>query len=306
MPYRMWSRPCTACNCTISNRSKGTHHLGSCPECGTACQSQAQAAARPTSSYLDPQNVTGLLPGDRPSPLQFTPEHHAATARLSSPPLREPEGRAWNDLRNNARFNKARQEVDPAYRGMAPFRSAIYDLETTDLNGQIGRILCGVVLVFDPEELYVFRADNYDSWKAGKRSDDREITGDILSVLEACDVHYAHNGRWFDQKFLATRAIAHNFKPVQPQKIVDPCQKARMQFALASNSLESVADHFGIPMKKTPFNSNIWAAAMLDGDAEAMEYIVTHCVIDVYVLAQIARRISPWVGQIDKIGSFRS
>jgi hypothetical protein len=251
--------------------------------------------------WRDPQNVTGLLPERG----RFDPTERAAASRFATPPLREPDGRAWNDIRNNARFNKARQDVDPQMRGLAPFRTAIYDLETTDLNGQIGRVLCGVVLVFDPEELYVFRADNYEAWKNGQRSNDREILGDILSVLECCDIHFAHNGRWFDQKFLATRAIAHNFPPVQPQKLVDPCQKARQQFALASNSLDSVADHLGIEMKKTPFESNVWARAMLDGNQKDMDYIVEHCVIDVYVLAQIARRIAPWVKQIDMIGSFR-
>jgi uncharacterized protein YprB with RNaseH-like and TPR domain len=293
MSKREWTRPCAVCGCEITNRSYGTKHPGACPECGRKCGAEFQKASR----NFEPQRIVET------PPVRF--DTAAADSRGQQPPKREPDGRPWNDLRNNAKFNKARQEVRDDMRGMAPFRSAIYDLETTDLNGQIGRILCGVVLVFDPEELYVFRADNYDAWKDGRRSDDREIAGDILSVLECCDVHYAHNGRWFDQKFLATRAIAHNFKPVTPQKLVDPCQKARMQFALASNSLESVADHLGIEMKKTPFESNIWAKAMLDGDQGAMNYIVEHCVIDVYVLAQIARKISPWVKQIDNIGSFR-
>ena len=287
MARRAWTRACEVCGGEINNNGTSKVHR----ECLGVWQRQR------FDKMFEPQRLVEVPPPSFATAAQ--------DSRGQAPPLREPEGRPWNDLRNNPKFNKARQEVDPKFKGLAPFRSAIYDLETTDLNGQIGRILCGVILVFDPEELYVFRADNYDAWKAGRRSDDKEICGDILAVLEACDVHYAHNGRWFDQKFLATRAIAHNFRPVQPQKLVDPCQKARTQFALASNSLDSVADHLGIEMKKTPFESNIWAKAMLDGDAAAMQYIVDHCVIDTYVLAQIARRISPWVGQIDKIGSFR-
>lgn len=230
----------------------------------------------------------------------------AIDAREQAPPLREPTGRPWNDVRNNPRFNKARQAVPSDMVGMSPFRSAIYDLETTDLNGQIGRILCGVILMFDPEELYVFRADQYEAWKVGRRSDDREVCGDILAVLECADIHLAHNGRFFDRKFLSTRAIAHEFRPVQPQKLFDPCQKAREQFRLASNSLESVADHLNIPIKKTPFESNVWARAMLDGNQTDMDYIVDHCVRDVFVLTHISRRIAPWVKNLDMIGSFRS
>lgn len=297
MARRATRRECSECPCPIENSGTSTTH-NKCPDCGNSCQGAKQRRAFDSIRSFEPQRIND------PSPLP-DPISAARNALDQRPPLREPEGRPWNDLRNNPRLNKARQDVDPQMRGMAPFRSAIYDLETTDLNGQIGRILCGVVLVFDPEELYVFRADSYESWTAGRRSDDREICGDILSVLECCDVHYAHNGRWFDQKFLATRAIAHNFKPIQPQKLVDPCQKARQQFALASNSLESVADHLAISIKKTPFESNIWARAFLDGDKAAMDYITEHCVVDVYVLAQIARRISPWVRQIDQIGSFR-
>lgn len=292
--------PCDICGCSVVSKNPHSQRHNICPTCGNKCLSTYQRDRNDTARNFEPQRIV-----ETPSPLNTSPSVLAASSRDQIPPRREPEGRAWNDIRNNARFNKARQEVDPQMRGLAPFRSAVYDLETTDLNGQIGRILCGVILVFDPEELYVFRADNYEAWNRGQRSDDREITGDILAVLECCDVHYAHNGRWFDQKFLATRAVAHQFKPVQPQKLVDPCQKARQQFALASNSLESVADHFQIPMKKTPFESNIWAKAMLDGDPSAMQYIVEHCITDVYVLAHVSRRISPWVKQIDMIGSFR-
>ena len=299
MPYL---KTCIVCGDEFEAREKSSRMHPSC--IGQYNKALRNGDAQPLR--FEPQGVRfAPAAASVSNPMAQEPAAVVAQLRASQPPCAVPEGRPWNDLRNNPRFNQARREVDPEYRGMAPFRSAVYDLETTDLNGQIGRILCGVILVFDPEELYVFRADAYDAWKQGHRSDDREITGDILSVLEACDVHYAHNGRWFDQKFLATRAIAHNFRPVTPQKLVDPCQKARTQFALASNSLDSVADHFGIPMKKTPFESNIWAKAMLDGDAAAMEYIVEHCVIDVYVLAQVARRISPWVKQIDTIGSFR-
>lgn len=293
--------PCPICSCDLITASQSTTH-NICGQCGSNCQGKAQTArfdARSSTAppaWTDSQNITDL----GPKPVMF---NIADPAPL--PPCREPQGRAWNDTRNNPRFNKARQDAAPEMRDLAPFRSAIYDLETTDLNAQIGRLLCGVILLFDPLELYVFRADQYEAWNKGKRSDDREICGDILSVLEMADIHFAHNGRWFDAPFLSTRGITHEFKPVTPQKLVDPCQIARQKFRLASNSLDSVADHLKIPVKKTPFESNVWATAFLDGDKDAMDYIVDHCVRDVYVLAHVARRISPWVKQIDMIGSFR-
>lgn len=239
-------------------------------------------------SKTDQDRVNEII-NNRPGPMGMTPQ-----------------GRPWNDPRNNQRLNKGRMQQFPdELKGMSPIRVCVYDLETTDLNAQTGRLLTASIMGFDPEEFHLLTLRDYDAWKTGKRSDDSEIVADTLAILEQYDVHIAHNGCNFDRKFIYTRALAHGFPPVQPQKTLDPCLLARQNFALKSNKLDSVGDHLHVDVEKTPFISEIWVKAFMDGDEDAMKYIEDHNIKDVIGLAKIARKLAPWVKQLDMIGSFR-
>lgn len=204
-----------------------------------------------------------------------------------------PAGRPFNDERNRKRV------------GFSPIRVATFDLETTGLNAGFGRILCGVVMTYDPQEIKIFRADEYPSWRDGRRSDDHDITAEIMSFLEEFDVLIAHNGVKYDLPFLRTRALQYGLPPLQPLKIVDPVLAARRQLRLQSNSLDAIAKHIDAPFRKTPLEPIVWARAMMDGDVDSMNLIVEHCVADVQVLDFVAHAMRGYIKTIDSIGSFR-
>lgn len=204
-----------------------------------------------------------------------------------------PAGRPFNDERNKKRI------------GFSPIRVATFDIETTGLNAAFGRILCCCVMSYDPQEIKTFRADEYPAWKAGRRSDDYEITAEIMAYLEQFDVLVAHNGVKFDLPFIRTRALAHGLPPLHPLKIVDPVLTARKALRMQSNSLDAIAKHLGAPDQKTPLLPETWARAMMDEDRSAMDSIVEHCIADVKVLDYVAHSIRGYVKTIDSIGSFR-
>lgn len=204
-----------------------------------------------------------------------------------------PAGRHFNDERNKKRV------------GFSPVRVATFDIETTGLNAAFGRILCCCVMSYDPQEIKTFRADEYPAWKAGRRSDDYEITAEIMAYLEEFDILIAHNGVKFDLPFIRTRALAHGLPPLHPLKIVDPVLTARKALRMQSNSLDAIAKHLGAPDQKTPLLPETWARAQMDDDKSAMDSIVEHCVADVKVLDYVAHAIRGYVKTIDSIGSFR-
>lgn len=233
---------------------------------------------------------------------------NARAAPSFEPQAAPPEewgGRPWNDERNNYRMPNwnAGQPVRNLLE--APLRIAVTDIETTDLWAGMGRTLCANTLFFGPEESITRRADHFAAWRAGKRSDDRELVEAILRDLEKADIIFAYNGTGFDFPFLRTRALIHGLPPVEPRKIVDPVMIARRVFRFRSNRLDAVARAMECPFQKTEVDQGLWARAMLDGDSAAMDQIVEHCEIDVKVLAWVARRIAPYVRQIDQLGSFR-
>lgn len=72
--------------------------------------------------------------------------------------------------------------------------SCCFDLETSSLNANFGIVLCGVIKGSDRKKPYVFRGDEYEPWKQGKRSDDHLLVKDIVACLSQYDVLVAHNG----------------------------------------------------------------------------------------------------------------
>jgi uncharacterized protein YprB with RNaseH-like and TPR domain len=214
-------------------------------------------------------------------------------ARESKKPVidaRKPIGREFDDLRNIQRYN--------------PVRVAILDIEATGLNAMFGRVLCACLLFTDEEKVRVYRGDEFPEWKT-QRSNDSGVVGALLADMEDADIIIAHNGLNYDMPMLRTRALAYDMPPVHPKKIIDPVWKARKDLRLPSNGLAMVAEFLGVTVEKTRVAADYWVRAGMDGDAEAMDYIVDHCIKDVYVLEEVAWRLRKHVRVIDNIGSWR-
>jgi len=178
-------------------------------------------------------------------------------------------------------------------------RACSFDLETTSLNGNFGIILCACIKPFD-KEIKTFRGDKYPNWKV-RRSVDAPLCRDIWKELEKYDIWIAHNGNKFDVPFLRTRLMKAGVRMPQP-KLIDPVRLARRYLKLGYNSLEQVAAHFGF-YGKTIVHGDYWMEAAYDGDKEAMDYIVEHCIADVRLLEKVADRMNYLVPRVGSFGS---
>jgi hypothetical protein len=214
-----------------------------------------------------------------------------------------PPQRGFEDPRNNARLNIARNEG--RLPGMSPVRTGVFDIETTGLNAGFGVVLCAVVRLYGPDETFVLRADDYPEWKEGRRANDKALVADILNVLSEADILVAHNGVKFDMPFLRTRAIIHGLPAVNFQKIIDPVLLARQTFRFPGNSLQSISGVIGTEAAKTPLRPEVWQRATMNGDPDAMNEIVEHCIADVEVLEEVCLKIRGYIRKIDSSGSFR-
>ncbi len=211
--------------------------------------------------------------------------------------------RPFDDQRNNFVVKK-----DPRPRRSlieSPLRIAVLDIETTGLDASFGRILCGVTMFWSPNETRIRRADEHDSWNTGRRASDKGLVEAILRDVEEADIVVAHNGTAFDIPFLRTRSIIHGLQPVHPKKILDPVWLARRVFRFHRNSLDAISNVLDLPDMKTRLLPRVWTAAMFDGDQAALDEIVKHCIADVRVLARVARKMAPYIKQIDAVGSWR-
>ncbi len=285
--------PCEICSCPLTSRGTGKVHA-LCPLCGRDCRNEFAKAKnseiKKRHTFRDSQDVTDLTP----PPGNFD---------KAKPLGRKPFGRPAADLRNTARIESFR--IDDGKEVLHPFRTAYFDIEAGGLNASFSRILTCVIYLTDPSEKFGFRADHYDSWKRGQRSDDSEMIADIFAVLEIADMWIGHNLMRYDIPMLNARAMALRLPSVVPREVVDPCMVLRRKARFASNAQGSVAQDLGLTTEKTPVDHQYWVAAVYDGSVEAMNYIYDHCVHDVEQLVEEVEVIRGWVKKLDHFGSYR-
>lgn len=182
-------------------------------------------------------------------------------------------------------------------------RIATFDIETTALSADFGVILCAVVKEQTPNaKPQVFRADELNPHWDSKRSFDKPVVKAILDCLCEYDVLVAHNGLKFDIPFIRTRLAKWRLHSLPDIKLIDPVQLARNKMRMSYNSLERLADYLGVN-SKTPVTGDMWMRAALDGDRKSMDYIVKHCIEDVYTLDKIVDMVKPYSKAFNSFGS---
>lgn len=125
-----------------------------------------------------------------------------------------------------------------------------------------------------------------------KNEDDSRITSILWSLLDECNVVIAHNGKRFDIPKINSRFVLNGLPPTSPYKIVDTLEIAKKQFGFSSNKLDALATYFGIENKdKTDFN--LWKRC-LDGEQEALDYMLKYNKKDVAILNDVYLKLRPW------------
>jgi len=169
---------------------------------------------------------------------------------------------------------------------------AFFDLETTNLKANFGRILCASVA-----DMYgnvrTFRIDEAP-WKRDRRRDDIALAVGLRDYLEQFDVLVGWYSKMFDIPYLNTRLLIGNERPLRSDMMhFDPIWKAKKgSMALHSARLDAVAKTFRLEVQKTGLDPEIWNDAA-DGEKEAMDYVVEHCEKDVLVLRQAFHILKP-------------
>lgn len=189
------------------------------------------------------------------------------------------------------------------------FSIACFDIETSNLSADFGVVLCAVVKPYGGKAK-VYRADDYPSFKAGRKYDDAALVQDIIRELNQHDILVAHNGVNFDRPFLNTRAIqqaaSKGVDILDPRgKIIDPVKLCRKYLRFSYNSLDRVLQHLGLGSKKA-VRGDQWLRALLSVGTEqrrAMNHVVVHCVQDVVLLERAVGRLRKFVTKINEWGA---
>ena len=177
--------------------------------------------------------------------------------------------------------------------------SVVFDIETTDLKGLMGRMLCVSYLDGQTGEVTTFRADE-QPWKGRTKIDDKKLAVACRNHLEKYKLIVGHNSKLFDVPFVNARLAKHGERPIHVEWHMDTrwyLNSASMR--IGSAKLDNAQKFFDLGEAKTPISWEQWQlAATLDKGA--MDEVVVHCEQDVKVLAELVPHVLPYVKNLHR------
>ncbi len=181
------------------------------------------------------------------------------------------------------------------------FKVGVFDLETSNLNADYGIILCGVFLDVNGDKPIVLRWDKMEEFKKDKASD-RELCLKIKDVIESFDIVIGYNSSRFDFNFLKARLLKHGLDILSPVKHIDLYYTVKYKLKLHDAKLDSVAKFLGTKYQKTDVIGEMWVKALVGAGTKngkvAMDYIVEHCIYDVFVLKEVFLKLKDMINII--------
>lgn len=107
-----------------------------------------------------------------------------------------------------------------------------------------------------------------------------------------CNGFPMHNCN-FDIPKANSRFIVHGLEPPSSYQVIDTLTIAKKQFGFSSNKLDALAGYFNIKTKlDTDFT--LWAKCM-DGDRDALNYMLKYNILDSEILEEVYIKLRPWV-----------
>lgn len=181
----------------------------------------------------------------------------------------------------------------PRYVG---FDIGYFDLEASSLNGSFGRLFSGACAHVTEDDIWVARIDDPKYLNKRQKSDDSKLAVAIRDHLLEHDIIVSWNGKrgynskgrsGFDIPMLNARLI----QPENKQRVIgryapkhiDLLKEIRKYIELHSFRLAAVEEFLELSESKNSILPRLWNKA-LDGDKDALDYIVGHNILDVRVL----------------------
>lgn len=169
---------------------------------------------------------------------------------------------------------------------------AFWDIEASDLNGDVGVMLCAGVKTLGKPGVRIYRIDEGKAYKAGRLWDDSFVAMGVRDDLESHDIIVHHYGDRYDVPFLNTRLIANNRRVLDSGRMafVDTWLNIRKRLKLHSNRLASLIDHLDTKVHKTGLNLRQWLMASM-GHKPSLASVIYHNRCDVLALEEVTMEL---------------
>jgi uncharacterized protein YprB with RNaseH-like and TPR domain len=162
---------------------------------------------------------------------------------------------------------------------------AVFDLETTDLKADFGRLLCGSVLSYPSNVMSSFRIDEHN---AGSIAKDGPLAVAIRDEIEKHHISAGYYSKGFDISFLNTRLMVNGERKMTPMLHIDPIWFYRgwRGANFRSSKMKVVAKVLGLEETKMDVPDEVWIDAR-HGDKASLDILVDRCESDVRITMDI-------------------
>jgi uncharacterized protein YprB with RNaseH-like and TPR domain len=155
---------------------------------------------------------------------------------------------------------------------------AVWDLETTGLKGDFGRLLCGSILSYPSGKIKTFRIDHVNG---GSPNKDGPLAVAIRDEIERHWISAGYFSKGFDFSMLNTRLVVAGERKIESHLHIDPIwfYKGWRGLSMRSSSLATVAKVLGFEETKMDVPDTIWQEARY-GNQEALDVLQERCESD--------------------------
>lgn len=154
---------------------------------------------------------------------------------------------------------------------------ATWDIETTQLNADLGSVLCASVKPYG-KKAYTF--------KVKAVGNDIKVVRDLKEALEEYHCWLTYYGKGFDVPFVNTRLLKWGYAPIEPRHHIDLFFTLKANTKMSSKGLGRYASLLGLPEQKMGVSQNIWSE-MGFKLASHMPTMVKRCESDTGVTEQL-------------------
>ena len=168
-------------------------------------------------------------------------------------------------------------------------RYCTWDIETSDLKGDVGRILCAVIYEPIRKKYTIFRNDELSDCMA----DDAAIAVALRDELEKYHITMGWFSKGFDMSFVNTRLVKGGHKTIRPHLHLDGIwyMKGWRGLNTRSAKLAVAAEFFELKNRKPGVDVDVWISAAFGGNTEAMDILVDRCKADCKITSDVTDKL---------------
>lgn len=184
-------------------------------------------------------------------------------------------------------------------------RFAVVDIETTDLKGDKGFMLCCGIKPLGGKKRVIGLHEHIRPTR--RLNIDAGLVMAVRDALESFDGYITWNGIMFDIPFINDRLMLNGSRPLERRFHIDAMYYARQgKSTFTSSRLDWVSKSLDVKSRKTGLDMNTWKMA----EAEAIvgfkaghknyDQIITHNLADLDVTEQVYEKLKPRISAIQK------